>query len=96
MNCVQTAALLGILASLLVVQTPLIVGELYGQEMAGTVHEHHTGVACDDVPSGQPRPKFGCFNIASEKGLQFPQPLVYWRIRTFANRDAARDRKSVV
>jgi quercetin dioxygenase-like cupin family protein len=91
MNRVQVAA---ILASLLVVQTTFTVGELYSQEMAGTMHEHATGVACDDVPPGQERPEFGCFNIATEKGLQFPQPQVYWHIRTFTNRDAAEVAKS--
>ena len=94
MKSVQVAAILGILASLLVVQTTFTVGELYSQEMAGTMHEHPTGVACDDVPPGQERPEFGCFNIATEKGLQFPQPLVYWHIRTFTNRDAAEEAKS--
>jgi quercetin dioxygenase-like cupin family protein len=94
MNSVRAAAILGILASLLVVQTTFTVGELYSQEMAGTMYEHHTGVACDDVPPGQERPEFGCFNIATEKGLQFPQPPVYWHIRTFANRDAAEAAKS--
>ena len=94
MNSVQVAAIRGILASLLVVQTTFTVGELYSQEMAGTMHEHLTGVACDDVPPGQERPEFGCFNIATEKGLQFPQPSVYWHIRTFANRDAAEAAKS--
>jgi len=93
MNSVPVAAILGILASLLVVQTTF-TGELYSQEMAGTMHEHLAGVACDDVPPGQERPEFGCFNIATEKGLQFPQPPVYWHIRTFATRDAAAAAKS--
>ena len=57
MNRVQ--AILGILASLLVAQTNFIVGELYSQDMAGTMHEHLTGVACDDVAPGQKRPEFG-------------------------------------
>jgi quercetin dioxygenase-like cupin family protein len=92
MNRVQ--AILSILASLLVVHITLTVGELHSQEMAGTVHEHLTGVSCDDVTPGQERPEFGCFNIASEKGLQFPQPSVYWHIRTFANRAAAEAAKS--
>ena len=92
MNRVQ--AILGILASLLVVQTSFTVGELYSQDMAGTMHEHLTGVACDDVVPGQKRPEFGCFNIATEKGLKFPQPSVYWHIRTFANREAAEAAKS--
>jgi quercetin dioxygenase-like cupin family protein len=94
MNNVRVAAILCILALLLVVQTTFTVGELYSQEMAGTMHEHSTGVACEDVPPGQERPEFGCFNIATEKGLQFPQPSVYWHIRTFANRDAADAAKS--
>ena len=92
MNRIQP--ILGILASLLVVQTTVTAGGLYGQEPAGTMHEHLTGVACDDVAPGQDRPEFGCFNIATEKGLQFLQPSVYWHIRTFANRDAATDRGS--
>lgn len=94
MKSIQSAANLGIIAALLVVQTTFTVGELYGQEMAGTMHEHSTGVACDDVPPGQERPEFGCFNIATQKGLQFSQPAVYWHIRTFANRDAAEAAKS--
>jgi quercetin dioxygenase-like cupin family protein len=94
MNSVQVAAILGILASLLVVQTTFTVGELYSQEMAGTMHEHLTGVSCDDVTPGQERPEFGCFNIATENGLRFQQPQVYWHIRTFANRDAAEAAKS--
>ncbi len=92
MNRVQ--AILGILASLLVVQTTFTVGELYSQEMAGKMHEHLTGVSCDDVTPGQARPEFGCFNIAKENGLQFQQPQVYWHIRTFGNRAAAEAAKS--
>jgi hypothetical protein len=65
MNSVQVAAIRGILASLLVVQTTFTVGELYSQETASTMHEHATGVACDDVPPGKERPEFGCFNIAT-------------------------------
>jgi quercetin dioxygenase-like cupin family protein len=91
MNTIQRAA---ILASFLVAQPTFTVGELYSQEMVGTTHEHATGVACEDVPPGKERPEFGCFNIATEKGLQFPQPSVYWHIRTFANRDAAEAAKS--
>ena len=92
MNRVQ--AVLGILASLLVVQTTFTVGELYSQEKAGTMHEHLTGVSCDDVTPGQERPEFGCFNIATENGLRFQQTQVYWNIRTFVNRAAAEAAKS--
>ena len=88
MNSARVAVVLGILAWPLVVQTAL------GQKMAGEMHEHQTHVSCDDVPPGQERPEFGCFNIATESGLQFPQPEVYWHIRTFANRAAAEAAKS--
>ena len=73
---------------------PLAVQTALGQEMASEMHEHQTHVSCDDVPPGQERPEFGCFNIATESGLQFQQPEVYWHIRTFANRAAAEAAKS--
>jgi len=85
MNSVQ--AILGILASLLVVQTTFTVGELSSQEMAGTMHEHLTGVACDDVPPGQERPEFGCFNIATETAYGFSNHKctgIFGRSRTAA------------
>ena len=65
MNSARVAAVLGILAWPLAVQTAL------SQEMASEMHEHQTHVSCDDVPPGQERPEFGCFNIATESGLQF-------------------------
>ena len=88
MNGAHVAAVLGILTWPLVVQTTL------GQKMASDMHEHQTHVSCDDVPPGQKRPPFGCFNIATESGLQFQQAEVYWHIRTFANRTAAEAAKS--
>src|SRR5205823_6571550 len=91
---VRAVGILGILAWLLVVQTTFSVGKLHSQEMAGARHEHLTGVSCDDVTAGQERPEFGCFNIATEKGLRFQQPQVYWHIRRFANRSAADAAKS--
>jgi quercetin dioxygenase-like cupin family protein len=94
MNRVQMRAILGIFASLLFVETTFFAGELQSQEKVGAGHEHMTGVACDDVAPGKERPEFGCFNIATEKGLQFPQQSVYWHIRTFASRDAAEAAKS--
>jgi quercetin dioxygenase-like cupin family protein len=47
-----------------------------------------------DVTPGHARPEFGCFNIATENGLQFRPPQVYWHIRTFANHAAAEAAKS--
>ena len=97
MNRVKVATIFGILASPLAVSITLSIAN--GQETAGATHEHLGGVACDDVPPGEKRPDFGCFNVATEAGLQFPKRQVYWHIRTFANRaaaDAARSATGIV
>ena len=47
-------------------------GELQAQAPRTTGHEHLTEVACVDVPPGEKRPEFGCFNIGTVKELQFP------------------------
>ncbi|HZF15110.1 MAG TPA: DUF5694 domain-containing protein [Steroidobacteraceae bacterium] len=52
------------------------------------------GIACVDVPKGQPRPEFGCFNVATVRGLRFKTHEVYWHLRTYPTRDAAREAKS--
>jgi quercetin dioxygenase-like cupin family protein len=57
-------------------------------------HEHLTEVACVDVPAGETRPEFGCFNVGTITGLQFSQPTVYWHLRTFGSRKAADAAKS--
>jgi quercetin dioxygenase-like cupin family protein len=57
-------------------------------------HDRLTEVACVDVPSGEKRPEFGCFNVATVTGLEFSQPSVYWHLRTFATRKAAEAAKS--
>jgi quercetin dioxygenase-like cupin family protein len=93
MNCIRVLTIFGLLTSVLAVQT-FTLGELHGQETAGTPHEHLAGVACDDVPADQKRPEFGCFNIATEKGLLFQQPQVYWHLRTFPSRATAQKVKS--
>ena len=87
-------ALVGILISPLA-STAASAGALAAQENATATHEHLlTGVSCDDVPAGQKRPEFGCFNIATEGGLTFAAPKVYWHLRTFPNRTAAEASKS--
>jgi quercetin dioxygenase-like cupin family protein len=67
---------------------------LYAQEPEHAMHEHLAGVACEDVPAGQKRPEYGCFNVATEKGLQFAEPKVYWHLRTFPDRTSAEASKS--
>jgi quercetin dioxygenase-like cupin family protein len=88
----NVAAIFSILASTLAV--PFTLGAANGQETAGATHEHLGGVACDDVAQGAKRPDFGCFNVATEAGLQFQTPQAYWHIRTFANRAAANAARS--
>ena len=44
-------------------------GELQAQASQTTGHEHLTEVACVDVPPGEKRPEFGCFNIGTVKEL---------------------------
>jgi quercetin dioxygenase-like cupin family protein len=92
MQRVTVATIFGILVSPLAV--PLTLSIANAQETAGSTHEHLGAVACDDVPPSQKRPDFGCFNVATEKGLQFQKSQVYWHIRTFANRAAAEAAKT--
>jgi len=64
-----------------------------------TPHEHLTEVACVDVPQGERRPQFGCFNVGTVKALVFGQSAVYWHLYTFGSRaaaDAARSATGIV
>lgn len=63
--------------------------DLQAQVPGTTGHEHLTEVACVDVPPGEDRPEFGCFNIATVKDLHFTEEAVYWHLYTFASRKAA-------
>jgi quercetin dioxygenase-like cupin family protein len=92
MTHVKVVTILGILVSPLSVAYVSSVES--GQESAGEMHAHLSGVSCDDVLPSEKRPDFGCFNVATEKGLQFPKRRVYWHIRTYANRVAADAAKS--
>jgi quercetin dioxygenase-like cupin family protein len=69
-------------------------GNLRAQGPRPTGHEHLSEVACVDVPAGQKRPEFGCFNIGTVSGLHFGQPTVYWHLREFPDRKAAEAAKS--
>src|SRR5580765_8466046 len=71
------------------------VGHLPAQVPGAAVHEHLTEVACVDVPPGEKRPEFGCFNIGMVTGLHFSQPSVYWHLRAFPSTRAAEAAKSV-
>ena len=76
MNNLRAATTLGILISSLAA-TISHAGKVNAQASTGAAHEHITHVACEDTPSGQKRPDFGCFNIATEAGLKFTDSEVY-------------------
>jgi len=70
------------------------IDTLQAQMPGAAGHEHLTEVACVDVPPGEKRPEFGCFNIARVTGLHFSQASVYWHLRAFPSRNAAEAAKS--
>jgi quercetin dioxygenase-like cupin family protein len=51
-------------------------------------------VARVDVPPGEKRPEFGCFNVATVTGLHFGQDSIYWQLYVFPNKKAALAAKS--
>jgi quercetin dioxygenase-like cupin family protein len=69
-------------------------GELQAKVPRTTGPEHLTEVACVDVPPGEKRPEFGCFNIGTAKELQFSQAAVYWHLYVFRSRRAAEAARS--
>src|SRR5678815_5934726 len=69
-------------------------GALHAQALGTTGHEHLSEVACVDVPPGEKRPEFGCFNIGTVTGLHFSEASVYWHLRAFPSRKAAEAAKS--
>ncbi len=70
------------------------IGHLRAQVPATAGHDHLTEVACVDVPPGEKRPEFGCFNVGTVTGLHFSQASVYWHLRAFPSRKAAEAAKS--
>ena len=57
-------------------------------------HDHLTHVACVDVPPGEKRPEFGCFNVGAVTGLHFSESSVYWHLRAFPSRQSAETARS--
>src|SRR5258706_10379613 len=85
---------IGVLVLFLVAFQIVPIGTLWAQ-VPGTVgHNHLTEVACVDVPPGEKRPEFGCFNVGTVTGLHFSQASVYWHLRAFPSRKAAEAAKS--
>lgn len=69
------------------------MGGLRTQKPGRASHEHLVAT-CVEVPRGEKRPEFGCFIIATARGLQFTQPTVYWDLRAFPSGAAAEAVKS--
>src|ERR1041384_4400065 len=69
-------------------------GEVQAQTPRTTGHEHLTEVACVDVPPGEKRPEFGCFNVGTAKGLHFSEAAVYWHLYAFGSRKSAEAARS--
>src|SRR5688572_30782280 len=84
----------GVLALMLVALQVVPTGRLWAQVAGAAEHEHLTEVACVDVPPGEKRPEFGCFNIGTATGLHFSQASVYWHLHAFPTRKAAEAAKS--
>ena len=70
------------------------IGTLWAQAPGTAGHDHLTEVACVDVPPGEKRPEFGCFNVGTVTGLHFSQASVYWHLRAFPSRQAAEAARS--
>jgi quercetin dioxygenase-like cupin family protein len=56
---------------------------------AATETDRLTEVACVDVPAGEKRPAFGCFNVRTVRGLNFVSREVFWHLRTYPSVEAA-------
>ena len=85
---------IAVLILFLVTFQNVTIGNLRAQVPGSATHDHLTEVACVDVPSGEKRPEFGCFNVGTATGLVFPEASVYWHLRAFPNRKAAEAAKS--
>ena len=86
--------LTGVLVPFLVAFQLVPIDHLRAQLPDTSGHAHLTEVACVDVPPGEKRPDFGCFNVGVATGLHFSQASVYWHLRAFRSRNAAEAAKS--
>jgi quercetin dioxygenase-like cupin family protein len=70
------------------------IGHLQAQVPGPAAPARLTEVACVDVPPGEKRPEFGCFNVGTVTGLHFSETSVFWHLRAFPSRKAADAAKS--
>ncbi len=85
---------IGALVLFLVAFHLVAIGHLWAQAPGTAGHDHLAEVACIDVPPGEKRPEYGCFNVGTVTGLHFSQASVYWHLRGFPSRKAAEAAKS--
>jgi quercetin dioxygenase-like cupin family protein len=85
---------IGLLLPLLVASQVVPTGYVLAEAADTAGHEHLSEVACVDVPPGEKRPEFGCFNVGVVTGLHFSEPSVYWHLSAFPSRKAAEAAKS--
>lgn len=85
------ASVVGVLVPLLLA---LQSGNVRAQASSTPGHDHLTEVACVDVPRGEKRPEFGCFNVGAVTGLHFSEASVYWHLHAFPDRKAAEAARS--
>ena len=85
---------IGVFLAFLVACLAGVIGHMSAQAPGVATHDHLSEVACVDVPPGQTRPEFGCFNIGTATGLHFTQTAVYWHLRAFPSLEAAQSAKS--
>ena len=85
---------IAVLVLFLVTFQSVTIDNLWAQAPGSAAHEHLTEVACVDVPPGEKRPEFGCFNVGAATGLHFRDASVYWHLRAFPTRKAAESAKS--
>ena len=88
------ASFIGLSVLFLVAFHIVPIDNLRAQVPGSAGHEHLTEVACVDVPPGEKRPEFGCFNVGTVTGLHFSQTSVYWHLRAFPSRKAAEAARS--
>lgn len=53
-----------------------------------------TVISCVDIPVGNPRPPYGCFNLAHVSGLQLGNSAAVWYLYRFASQAAAEAARS--
>ena len=86
--------LIGKLVLSLIALQIVTIDNLRAQVPGTAEHGHLSEVACVNVPLGEMRPEFGCFNVGQATGLNFSRTSVYWHLRSFPSRKAAEAAKS--